>query len=226
MPGYEYAPAWVFWRHAEGYCGWAPLPPGSLFVGGVWHYRGVRVGVDFDFGLTVGLFTFVAYDHFWEHDFHRFIVPHERVLVIYRGSHIVNNYRVVDGRVIHEGLGRERIALLTHREVTVERLHDVRAREQHENLERRRTDMALHQQGGRVAATAAVHRPTQPDRPTSSHPGASTPTGSKTTGQQSSSATSGQKGSHDSSNPPGNSQEKSAKGSEAKDHSKNKKAND
>ena len=222
VPGYEYAPAWVFWRHAEGYCGWAPLPAGTLFVGGVWRYNGVRVGVGFDFGLTVGLFTFVAYDHFWEHDYRRFVVPHERVIVIYRGSYIVNNYRVVNGRVIHEGLGRERMAQLTHREVREEKLHEVRAREQHEDLERRKADMATHQQGGRIVATAAMHRLTSPD--TGSHSGASTPTVGKTPGQQPSSTTSVQSGSHDQSNPAGNSHGKGGNSSEAKDRSKNKKA--
>ena len=140
VPGYEYAPAWVFWRHSEGYCGWAPLPAGALFVGGVWRYNGVRVGVGFDFGLTVGVFTFVAYEHFWEHDYRHYIVPHDRVVIIYRDSHFVNNYRVVNGRVINEGMGRERMAQLTHREVREENLHEIRAREQQENLERRKTE--------------------------------------------------------------------------------------
>src|ERR1019366_1417506 len=27
VPGYDWAPAWVCWRQADGYCGWAPLPP-------------------------------------------------------------------------------------------------------------------------------------------------------------------------------------------------------
>jgi hypothetical protein len=27
IPGYEWGPAWVHWRYAEGFYGWAPLPP-------------------------------------------------------------------------------------------------------------------------------------------------------------------------------------------------------
>ena len=36
VPGYDWAPAWVCWRHSEGYSGWAPLPPGAVFRGGRW----------------------------------------------------------------------------------------------------------------------------------------------------------------------------------------------
>ena len=48
VPGYEYAPAWVVWRHADvdGYVGWAALPPGAVFVNGAWefnHLHGVGV---------------------------------------------------------------------------------------------------------------------------------------------------------------------------------------
>ena len=30
----EYAPAWVYWRHCDGYLGWAPLPYGAVWVAG------------------------------------------------------------------------------------------------------------------------------------------------------------------------------------------------
>jgi len=29
IPGYEWAPAWVSWRMGGGYCGWAPMAPGT-----------------------------------------------------------------------------------------------------------------------------------------------------------------------------------------------------
>src|SRR5271170_7890584 len=84
IPGYNWGPSWVCWRHADGYLGWAPLPPEARFEVGVGlTWRG-HVGVDLDFGLGVGLFTFVGYDHFWEHDFRRFVVPHDRAVVIFR----------------------------------------------------------------------------------------------------------------------------------------------
>ncbi len=128
VPGYDRGPAWVAWRHADGYCGWAPLPPAAEFRAGVGLSFHGRVGVDLDFGLGPGEFTFVSYDRFWDHDIHRFILPRERVEVVFRGSAIHNGYAFDHGRFIVEGVGHERIGLYTHREVIVERpvLHDAR----------------------------------------------------------------------------------------------------
>ena len=121
IPDYTWAPAWVCWRHSEGYCGWAPLPPAARFeagVGLVFNGRG-GVGVELDFGLRDEHFIFVGYDHFWEHDFHRFMLPRERVAIVFRGSHVMNNYRVVNHHLAVEGIGRARMATLTHRNVEV-----------------------------------------------------------------------------------------------------------
>jgi len=64
VPGYRWAPAWVSWRYGGGYCGWAPLPPGT-FIGaeyggsGGWatfHFGG---DVDVSFGIGAGCYNFV-----------------------------------------------------------------------------------------------------------------------------------------------------------------------
>ena len=40
IPGTEWAPAWVSWRHGNGYTGWAPLPPRAT-----WQTRvGLSIG--------------------------------------------------------------------------------------------------------------------------------------------------------------------------------------
>jgi hypothetical protein len=111
-PDYTWGPGWVCWRHAEGYCGWAPLPPGAFFDGVGWFFNGhrVAVGVDFGFGLGEGYFTFVGYDHFREHfygyrgrDYSRFVVPREQLHEIYRTSRIENHYRMENGRFFNDG---------------------------------------------------------------------------------------------------------------------------
>ena len=146
VPGYDYAPAWVVWRHADadGYVGWAPLPPGAVFVSGGWVFNGIHVGISFDFGLDMGFFTFVAYDHFWEHDFRRFIVPQDRFVLIYRNSRIENRYRLDHGRFINEGLSRDRMAVLTHRDVRDIRpmaVHDLKLQEEKLNIRTRTDDL-------------------------------------------------------------------------------------
>jgi len=50
VPGYRWAPAWVSWRYGDDYCGWAPLPPETLYGA---EYDDSGVGVDFHFGGDV-----------------------------------------------------------------------------------------------------------------------------------------------------------------------------
>jgi hypothetical protein len=117
VPGYDWAPAWVAWRQAEGYAGWAPLPPLAYYEAGVGlMYRG-RLALDVDFGLDADAFVFIGYDHFWDHDYRGFLAPRDRLGLLFRSSAVLNGYRVVDGRFVVEGLGRDRIAALTHRKV-------------------------------------------------------------------------------------------------------------
>jgi hypothetical protein len=116
-PGYDYAPAWVCWRQADAYCGWAPLPPEAVFVPGLGlRYRGA-LALDVDFGLGFEAFNFVPYDHFWDYNLHPYLLGPGVGLDIYRRSVILNGYRVDGGRFVVEGLGRDRIALYTHHDV-------------------------------------------------------------------------------------------------------------
>lgn len=143
VPGYDYAPAWVVWRHndADGYVGWAPLPPGAVFADGGWAFNGVRVGVDFDFNLGAGFFTFVGYDHFWDHDFRQFTVPHDRLAQVYRRSVFENHYRMDHGRFINEGLNRDRMATFTHHDIRPKATQDLRRQEESRNVQARSNDL-------------------------------------------------------------------------------------
>jgi hypothetical protein len=116
-PGYEWAPAWVCWRNCanEGYCGWAPLPPGARFQAGVGLTWNGHPAVDVDFGLGANAFVFIPSDHFWAHDYRAFLAPAWRWSALYRHSYLANGYRMVGGHFVVEGPGRERFGLLTHR---------------------------------------------------------------------------------------------------------------
>ena len=120
-PDYVWGPSWVCWRQADGYCGWAPLPPAARFQAGVGLvYNGrVGVGVELDFGLHAEQFVFVGYDHFWEHDYHRFLLPRERMGFVFRSSRIMSNYRFANNHFVVGGIGHERMAELTHRKVEI-----------------------------------------------------------------------------------------------------------
>ncbi|BCX49541.1 prolin-richexported protein [Haloferula helveola] len=67
VPGGEWAPAWVAWRHGGGHVGWAPLPPETLCATG----RGWGVSVEVDFGIGDDWFCYVMERHMaepiWKH---------------------------------------------------------------------------------------------------------------------------------------------------------------
>jgi hypothetical protein len=127
VPGYDWAPAWVCWREADGYCGWAPLPPSVTYQAGVGLFFNGHLALDVDFGLDLDVFTFVAYDHFWDYNLHPFLLPHDRLEVVFRGSRVANGYRMDHGRFVIEGLGHDHMTALTHHEAKPERdIHDSR----------------------------------------------------------------------------------------------------
>ena len=154
VPGYDYAPAWVVWRHDDddGYVGWAPLPPGAVFVNGDWFWHGGRVGADFGFGLGAGFFTFVGYDHFWAHDYRPFIVPHDRVVFAYHHSMIVNHYQFDHGHIVNAGLPHDRMATFTHNDFHAAPMTDMRHEEEMHNAMQRSTDIHNYRPGSQPNA--------------------------------------------------------------------------
>ena len=110
-PGRVWGPAWVSWRYSEGYCGWAPLPPAAIWVPGVgFSYRGRHVGASFDFGLGFHHYSFVSVNRFCDPHPYRYRVPRAQVVNVYRNTTVINNYRVHNGAVVNNGVGRETIA--------------------------------------------------------------------------------------------------------------------
>lgn len=124
VPGYDWAPAWVCWRNveSEGYCGWAPLPPGARYTPGVGIMWDGRVATDADFGLAPDMFVFVPFDHFWVHDYVPWCAPYHRVHALYGASVVINGYGFVGGHFFIGGLGRERIAMRTHHDIVIFRV--------------------------------------------------------------------------------------------------------
>ena len=107
-PDTAWGPAWVSWREANDYCGWAPLPPFTTWVSGSGlYYRGSAVGIGFNFGLSANCYTFVPRSHFidrhpWEH-----ALPRTRVTQVVNQTTIVNNFTPDrNGRIFNRGFGR------------------------------------------------------------------------------------------------------------------------
>jgi hypothetical protein len=70
VPGYVYSPAWVDFRvGSSGYVGWGPVPPYSVWRGGVFVSLGVRRPIPYIFCPTTYVFSaglprYVVYDRY------------------------------------------------------------------------------------------------------------------------------------------------------------------
>jgi hypothetical protein len=163
IPGYDWSPAWVCWRHAnaQGFVGWAPLPPTAVFVEGRGlRYRG-QFGVDLDFGMPGEAFVFLSYDHLWDRGYRFYFVPRGRANELFGRSEVRNGYRFERDHFVVEGPGRERIQAATHREIQPIETRQLRVHEEAIHFEARRTDYANH-----VKAPAPSQNPSKGSNPT------------------------------------------------------------
>lgn len=92
VPDTFWGPAWVTWRASEGYCGWAPLPPGSRWVAGVGlTWRGGRAVYDCDFGLGATSFVYLGWSNFADPRPWRYCLSRAEVPAVYRQTRPVND---------------------------------------------------------------------------------------------------------------------------------------
>ncbi len=114
VPGNEWAPAWVAWRHGDGYVGWAPLPPNIEFsVEG-----GLGLGAA---EITPGFFTFVTEKNLLASDASTVILSSTRNGMILPRTVDLTRYAVSGSRVVNPGVDVHRIEQVTGRPVP--RLH-------------------------------------------------------------------------------------------------------
>jgi hypothetical protein len=118
-PDTVWGPAWVTWRNNDVHAGWAPLPPAARFEAGVgFHFGGKHGGVDLNFGLAERDYTFVPVEHFVEPTIVTYVVPRERVTVVFQQTTIVENSYVYEhDRVINRGISVDIVANACHHEI-------------------------------------------------------------------------------------------------------------
>ena len=197
VPGYDWAPAWVAWRHgeAEGFIGWAPLPPEAEMragVGLVWRgHEGL--GVDVEFGLGADAYVFLPADRLWEPGYRGIFLGRERYGYFYGHSEIHNGYRFEGGRFHVDGIGRERLGVLTHHEVRVERSEDIAAREEREHFDARHAEVAHHMEVHPELVRGDATHPSLSRGFTAPRPVAAKPTAMKPTANPSSDPRDGKK---------------------------------
>jgi hypothetical protein len=118
-PDTVWAPSWVAWRSSDDYCGWAPLPPFAVFrPEGGFFYRGVSVGVNFDFGLGVDCFTFVAPGHFCDRQPARFVLAQMQAAAAFQRAAMVNNAMIIRNQMlVNRGIELALITRAAHRNI-------------------------------------------------------------------------------------------------------------
>ncbi len=98
IPGVQWGPAWVVWRHCNGYYGWAPLLPG------------IEIGVGYGSGSAIPANywcfvneRFIADRYVWQH-----YEPRYNNGVFIRNSTVINNTYFDRGRGITYSAGPQR----------------------------------------------------------------------------------------------------------------------
>lgn len=134
-PDTVWGPSWVSWRYSGGYCGWAPLPPGSWYVSGVGlTWWGSPCGSGFTFGLGFGAYTFVSWNNFhynghggYYHGYRHYAVPHDQARRVYHETVVSTRFEGRRYGVNNQGLPPERVASATRTAVQTVSLRESRS---------------------------------------------------------------------------------------------------
>lgn len=103
VPGTDWAPAWVAWRHGPAAIGWAPLAPTASFSTGVGFATG------FDAGITSSSWAFVEPGALMSPTLADVVEPAPRNITIINSTTNVTSYRVVDNHVVNESIRHDEV---------------------------------------------------------------------------------------------------------------------
>jgi hypothetical protein len=130
VPGTEWAPAWVAWRHNDDYIGWAPLPPEAHSP------SGFNSAVDSYYDIGVSSYVFVPHRQFCGVKTYagRFIEPERNVTIVRQTVNITNiSYQTINRKtvLVNEGPDYDRVRAESSVPVPVLQLHRLDARDAH-----------------------------------------------------------------------------------------------
>ena len=122
VPGTVWAPAWVAWRHGNGYIGWAPLPPQ---VG--WSMNaGLQLGrINLNVGLDWDSWVFVENRWFDDPYINNHIAVPGRNVTIINITNNVTNYTIINNRIVNHSVRLEDIERETRRKVPRYKIMDL-----------------------------------------------------------------------------------------------------
>ncbi len=114
IPGTVWGPAWVAWRHGDGYIGWAPLPPGVIWQAGL----GLSWG-DLDFGVALGWhdWNFCNDRYFLDRHLRKHLLGPAHNLTLMERTRNITDYQFMHDHVFNRGLSVERAEQMTHHKI-------------------------------------------------------------------------------------------------------------
>ena len=116
VPDTVWGPAWVAWRWGDMYYGWAPLPPGAVWRG----------GLIFSGDIPDYYWVFLDGRYFLDADLYRYVLPYERNITIIHYTVIKTNIVYRNERIINEGIDIDQIRRATRHDVVKYELRDAR----------------------------------------------------------------------------------------------------
>lgn len=116
--GRTWGPAWVSWRSAGDYCGWAPLPPGAHYVPGVGVQSGpYPIGTRYEFGLRPSSYTFIPIERMTDYTPGRYEVSGTKTAELFEKSKVVNKYTFANNKMIVHSIDPKAVASAAGTEV-------------------------------------------------------------------------------------------------------------
>src|SRR5262249_15219379 len=114
VPGDEWAPAWVSWRHTDDddYVGWAPLPPEASVTVDV----GVHSWCDSYYDIGPAAFAFIRIGDFARPSYREFVVPSQQNVTIINRTQNITNIVYNNNVIYNYGPQYERISQFVQRQ--------------------------------------------------------------------------------------------------------------
>lgn len=98
VPGLQWAPAWVVWRNANQYYGWAPLPSGVT----------IGIGISADYGIPADEWCFVPSQYMGEPNISVYCLPRANNDLIIANSIIITGIHYNNAYRYHYFIGPDR----------------------------------------------------------------------------------------------------------------------
>ena len=114
IPGHEWAPAWVSWRHGGGFFGWAPLLPG------------ISVNISFGGGNRIpdNYWVCAPQEYITRPNVYDYCAPALNVVNIIHNTTIINNTYINENHTYVTGPRIDEIERVTNRPVNVYRINN------------------------------------------------------------------------------------------------------